>query len=157
MHEDELIEQVLQVMPEIGRLLHAAVAAHPVVVGRPLGQIKTLMHLYHNDPSTVSEIAAALGVGLPAASELIDRLVDDGLVERGVNPDDRRQVLVRLTAEARDFATRIHQLRRAQIRAALERMEPHERPVFVRSMQAFAEALRLEPGDLTPCPRSTER
>lgn len=141
MNEDEIIQQVLIALPLIGKRLHASVAAHPEAAGRSLGQIRAMVHLYHHDSSTVGDLAGALGVTMPTASELIDRLVEDGLVERAVNPEDRRQVLVSLTPRAREFGNRIHQVRRAQVKSALSRLEPHEWPAFARSMQALAEAL----------------
>ncbi|HUG14887.1 MAG TPA: MarR family transcriptional regulator [Thermomicrobiales bacterium] len=141
MNQEDAISQVLTVLPEIGKRLHASVAAHPEAAGRSIGQIRAMVHLFHHGSSTVGDGAAALGVAMPTMSELIDRLVEDGMVERGVNPDDRRQVIVSLTPRARAFGDRIYQLRRAQVKAALDRLEPHEWPMFVRSIQALADAL----------------
>jgi DNA-binding MarR family transcriptional regulator len=150
--EDELIEAALRVVPLIGRRMHAIFAHHPITAGRPPGQMRALFHLYHHERATVGEVAQALGVSMPTASEMIDKLVEDGLAERGVNPSDRRQVLVWLTPKAQEFATRLHATRRAQLRRALDQMAPEERPVFVRSLQAFAQALELEPEQLPECP-----
>lgn len=47
---------------------------------------------------TVGELAHRLQIRHHSAVELIDRLVRQGAVARGVNPEDRRQVRVRLTA-----------------------------------------------------------
>jgi len=141
LNEDEVIQQVLVALPEIGKRLHASVASHPEAAGRSIGQIRAMVHLFHHGSGTVGDVAAALGVTMPTVSELIDRLVEDGMVARGVNPDDRRQVIVSLTPQARAFGDRIYQLRRAQVKSALDRLEPHEWPVFVRSIQALADAL----------------
>ena len=143
--EEELIERVHEVLPEIGRRLYALVAEHPKVARRPLGQIKAMLYLYRQGQCTVSEIAAKVGVSLPAASELIDRLVDDGFVERQVNPADRRQVLVRLTPRAQAYGTEIHALRRAQILATLDRLPPDHREAFVRGLVVLAEVLGEDP------------
>lgn len=145
MDNEELIERVHEVLPEIGRRLYALVAEHPQVAGRPLGQIKALLHLYRHGQCTVSEIAAQVGVSLPAASELIDRLVDDGFVERQVNPADRRQVLIRLTPQAQAYGSEIHALRRAQILATLDRLAPEHREPFVRGLTVLAEVLGEDP------------
>ncbi len=148
MGEEELIERVHEVLPEIGRRLYALVAEHPKVAGRPLGQIKAMLYLYRQGQCTVSEIAAKVGVSMPAASELIDRLVDDGFVERQVNPADRRQVLVRLTPQAQAYGTEIHALRRAQIQTTLDRLLPEHREAFVRGLTVLAEVLGEDPGQL---------
>jgi DNA-binding MarR family transcriptional regulator len=147
--DDALIERALPLLPEIGKLLYAAVSRHPEAAGLSLAQIKAMGHLSLHGRQSVGEIAQGLGVSLPSASELVDRLVERGLADRGANPADRRQVLVWLTPEAERFKTEMRALRRAQLRAALDRLEPAERPAFVRSLEALVAALRLEP-DPTP-------
>ena len=147
-NEDELIEEALSVVPLIGRRMHAVFAHHPVTTGRPPGQMRAMLHLYCHDRATVGEVAQALGVSMPTASELIDKLVEDGLAERGANPNDRRQVLVWLTPKARDLSAQLHAIRRAQLRKALDLLAPEERPVFVRALKAFAEALAMDPAQL---------
>ena len=149
---DALVEQALPLLPQVGKLLYAAVARHPDAEGLTLGQIKLTMFLLHQGRRTVGEVADGLGVSMPAASELVDRLVEAGMVERAADPADRRKVLVGLTTRAEAFGGRLRALRRAQVRAALERLAPAERPVFVRSLEALVEALRQDLGDVVPAP-----
>ena len=141
MDNDVLVQQAARVLPEIGKSLHAAAIQHPLAAGRSLAQVKTLVLLHHREHSTVGEIAAGLGVAMPTASELVDRLVEDGLAERATNPIDRRQVLVWLTPAAREFGDQLYALRCAQMRATLDRLEPAERLAFVRGLQALAAVL----------------
>jgi DNA-binding MarR family transcriptional regulator len=150
--DEQLIEEALQVLPEIGRSLFTSLTRHPVMEGRPLQQIKTLGYLYRHGPCPVGEIAAMLGVSMPTASQLVDRLVEEGAVERAVNPNDRRQVLLDLAPQARAVGAEIHAMRRAQVRSALDQLPPEERPIFVRSLQALAAALRMEPHELAGAP-----
>lgn len=146
MDENALIDEVVELLPEIGKLLHAAVASHPLASRLTLAQIKTLVHLHSYGRCTVGEIAAGLGVSMSTASELVDRMVEAGWVERAENPADRRQVLVWLTPESQAFATQVHDLRRAQVRSALNRLAPEERPALLRSLRALAAALRETAG-----------
>lgn len=50
----------------------------------------------------VQDVAEGLGTTVGAASRLTDRLVADGLLERLPHPDDRRSMLLKLTALGRD-------------------------------------------------------
>ena len=149
--EDALVAEAELLLPEIGRHMHNALMQHPAACGLSIAQIKGLMHLYHHGQSTVGEFAHGLGLSMPSASELIDKLVELGYIARGANPLDRRQVLVGMTAKATEFADQLHALRIAQLRAAFARLEPAERPVFVRSLRAFAEVLRLQAHELPGC------
>ena len=143
--DDALIERAATLLPEIGKLLAARIACQPRLAHLSVGQIKTMGHLATHARQTVGEIASGLGVAMPTASELVDRLVEAGLAERAVNPENRRQVHVWLTPEAVALSTEVRGLRHAQLRAALARLAPAERPVFVRSLEALVAALRDQP------------
>ncbi len=62
-------------------------------------QVGTLMRLHHCQSIGVSEIGEHMGITAPAASQLVDRLVIQGLLERTEDPDDRRYKQVSLTKE----------------------------------------------------------
>jgi DNA-binding MarR family transcriptional regulator len=53
-------------------------------------QFGVLMRLYHGGSCAVSDIGKHMEITSAAASQLIDGLVDKGLLERIENPDDRR-------------------------------------------------------------------
>jgi DNA-binding MarR family transcriptional regulator len=53
------------------------------------------------DGTALSDVIADLGVSKQTASQLVDTLVVRGYLERTVDPDDRRRVLVALTERGR--------------------------------------------------------
>jgi DNA-binding MarR family transcriptional regulator len=145
---DEVVDAAMPLIPQIGRLLYAAFVRHAGASGLSLGQMKALAHLHHSGQATVGEIGAGMGISMPAVSELIDQLVERELVERGVNPADRRQVVLRMTPTATRIGNELGALRRAQIRAALARLGPAERAAFLPVLTALVEALQQDLGDL---------
>lgn len=58
---------------------------HMVMTVREQGQV------------TIKQLAQTLCVGAPAASAMVDRLVEMGILTREANPNDRREVLVRVS------------------------------------------------------------
>jgi len=64
-------------------------------------QIITLFSLYHGEPCGVSAIGSQLGVSNAASSQLIDRLVLQGLVERTEDPNDRRAKCLTITGKGK--------------------------------------------------------
>lgn len=149
--EERQIEAALAVLPVIGRRMYGSLMAHPMNAGRSLGQIKALGFLHRAGPAALGDLARGLGISLPTASELVDRLVDDGLAVRAVNPVDRRKVLIDLTPLSRDLSRQFHDTRRAQIRAALDSLPPEYRRSFVPVLEALATALEREPHELPGC------
>jgi DNA-binding MarR family transcriptional regulator len=136
-----IVEEVVELMPKIGRGLYATLLDDPEIRGLTLPQVKALVYLYDMGERSMTEFAGGLAVTLPSASELVDRLIDRGLVERMVDPADRRRVLISLTEPAIAYGRRIHDLRRAQARAALDAMPIEERDCFLRSIRALSAAL----------------
>lgn len=63
------------------------------------GHRKLLAAIEERAPATLGEVAMAVGRGAPAVSRSVDVLVRSGLVERTADPDNRRRLALRLTAE----------------------------------------------------------
>ncbi len=70
-----------------------------------LPQIRALLVLFAIAPCTLKAFAHRSGISGASASQMIDRLVDLGLVDRHQDPDDRRRVVLELTDEARRCTT----------------------------------------------------
>jgi DNA-binding MarR family transcriptional regulator len=76
-------------------------------------QVRTLFALLRGGEARMGTLAPQLGVSLSSATGLVDRLLEKRLVEREVDPDDRRSVIVRLAAEGQDLVERLLYLRRS--------------------------------------------
>ncbi len=59
--------------------------------------IGTLFHLGHRDHAGVTDLSEHLGVSSAAASQMLERLVEEGLIQRAEDPDDRRMKKITLT------------------------------------------------------------
>jgi DNA-binding MarR family transcriptional regulator len=69
--------------------------------GLTLPQVLTLFKLHDQSPQCVSSIAAVLHLSQPATSQLLDRLVQEGLVDRTEDPGDRRRKRLAITPRPR--------------------------------------------------------
>lgn len=63
-------------------------------------QINALLHIYHAGECQLSEIGALADSSKAAASQLVERLVQQDLVQRTEDPLDRRNKILRLTAKS---------------------------------------------------------
>ena len=68
---------------------------HQTGLSRP--QIHALLHIYHAGQCPISEISALTDSSPAAASQLVERLVEKGLVQRTEHPLNRRIKQLRLT------------------------------------------------------------
>lgn len=69
--------------------------------GLSMSVIGTLHHLRKDDPVGVSGLGEHLGVSSAAASQMLDRLVEEGLIARSEDPVDRRMKRISLTEKGR--------------------------------------------------------
>jgi DNA-binding MarR family transcriptional regulator len=60
-------------------------------------QVEVLVLLSRSVSCSIGEIASAFGVSYAAASKMINRLEDKGLVTRSINEMDRRAADIRIT------------------------------------------------------------
>ncbi len=105
-----------------------------------MGQLKALFALRRSGPVPVGGLAEALGIGLPAASILTEKLVQSELVERREDPHDRRRALVGLTPNGEQLALNLWQGRRERLAEMLGRLSEHEFAALVEGLDALARA-----------------
>lgn len=74
-------------------------------------QISILMHLHHKGKSSVSDIAEKLGTTPAAASQLINKLEQDHLVQRHEGTPDRRIRQIELEKSGREFVEALIEMR----------------------------------------------
>ena len=65
--------------------------------GLSMSQVGALFHIHNHGSSAVSDLGDHLGISNPAASQMIERMVQLGLIERTEDPDDRRAKKIVLT------------------------------------------------------------
>jgi DNA-binding MarR family transcriptional regulator len=112
-----------------------------------LGQLKTLMALASLGAMNVSGLAERLEVGKPAASIVVDRLVQLGYAERTEDTQDRRRTLVAPTAKGNELVRRLRQGSGGRMIARwMERMDASDLDALTRGLRALAAAAAEETG-----------
>ena len=74
--------------------------------GLSMPQFGILMQLHYRHNCGVSDLSERFDITNAAASQLVDKLVQGGLIQREEDPNDRRAKLLNLTEKGRAF---IHQ------------------------------------------------
>ena len=109
---------------------------------RPRPEALAVMeHLSATGPLTVTEAALHLDRSQSSVSELIDRLVQRGLLERIADERDRRRTLVWLSQVGRELLeAERHVLNAKLVARALELMPPKQREHLTEGLQALIDA-----------------
>ena len=67
------------------------------------GQGRILFILWKNDNLTISEISQKTSLAKNTVSIVVDGMVQKGILERNINPDNRRQTIISLTEYAKNM------------------------------------------------------
>ena len=94
--------------------------------GLSMSQIAALFQLRHYGSLAVSDIGSSLGVSNAAASQLVERLVQQGLITRTENPHDRREKQLILTEEGHNILLESNRTREAWLQQLAEMLTPEE-------------------------------
>lgn len=96
--------------------------------GLSMPQIYALLYLYHEGEMRISDIGVLLEVGKAAASQLVERLVQQELVERVEDESDRRAKKIRLLPKSlrlieKGLAVQRQQMGRVMTELSVDQME----------------------------------
>jgi DNA-binding MarR family transcriptional regulator len=137
---EALASQLLATMP----VLHLAVVSFIQNEGQAnltIPQFRVLGHLA-GEALTASDLARLRGVSMAAIGELIQGLVERGLVERRPDLSDRRQQRLSLSASGRSRYELAQAAATSQIGARLAaRLSAHERDAIGVALAALQKAL----------------
>lgn len=67
--------------------------------GLSMSQLGALFHIHHRGSSGVTDLGDHLGVTSAAASQMLERLVQQDLIQRSIDPSDRRVKQIILTSK----------------------------------------------------------
>jgi len=73
------------------------------LVGLSMPQLGILMQLHYRGTCGISELSERFDITNAATSQLVDKLVQSGLVQREEDPHDRRAKLLNLTGKGKEM------------------------------------------------------
>jgi DNA-binding MarR family transcriptional regulator len=103
-------------------------------------QSQVLAYLERHPGCHMGEVAKTFGVTLPAATHIVDRLEQKGLVGRGVGPGDRRVCVLELSAAGAVLVEELEALQLGALEPVLDRLGPGGRRRVLGALEALVEA-----------------
>lgn len=105
--------------------------------GFSMPQFRLLMQLYYQGTACgISQISDDMSITNAAASQLVDKMVNSGLLERAEDQNDRRAKVVTLSEKGREFVKNGIEQRYLWVNALAETLNEDER-------QSIAQALTV--------------
>lgn len=120
MHRSELVDRIVQLQENIFALLEGDRTREWLDVDLTIQQLKVVIFAVRRGSLTAGQISRGLHVGFSTVTGLVDRLVEQRLVSRGEDPNDRRATRVVPTEAARALVERLYSYRQTEFRRLLE-------------------------------------
>ncbi|HWC33693.1 MAG TPA: MarR family transcriptional regulator [Mycobacteriales bacterium] len=114
--------------------------------GLTSSQLSALGVVARSGPMRISELAVVEHVNPTMLSRIVGALVDEGLLRRTPDPDDRRAGMVEVTAAGRRTHDRLRAERGKVLADGLAELSPADRAVVeaaLPALEALVEALRV--------------
>jgi DNA-binding MarR family transcriptional regulator len=93
-------------------------------------QLSGLATIERHGPMTIGELSGAEQVQPPTMTRIVAALVDDGLVARETDPDDRRMAWLRVTPEGVKLLQRSRKRKEAFLATQMRSLEPRQLAVL---------------------------
>jgi DNA-binding MarR family transcriptional regulator len=151
---EELVERLLDLQARMRQRVDAVLprglcaTISTELSGVTVHQLEVLRTLAGRRRVTMHELAALLGVGPSSATQLVDRLISRGLVERHTDPGDRRLVWIVATSRADEVSSRFTELKREIVRTLASSLDDDELTAFTGLLAKLADGPRIRIGAL---------
>lgn len=129
----------LQLVPLVHKAAHR-IAVYLQESGDAIsqGEAHVLAHLIEHGDSTINEVHHAFGHRRSTLTNIVDRLYQNGLLERRINAADRRTLLLRLTPKGQRAGRRIHRALARLEASALRNVTKRDLQTLTNVLQVFA-------------------
>ena len=150
MDRAKLIEDIIQLQLRIGHAVGQNAPEAWLDLSLTIGQLKSLFFIDYEGSTNLKKLATALGVTPPNVTGIVDRLVEQGLVSREENPEDRRMLFLKTTDRGEALLTRLRESGIGRLSGILARLSTEELSALAQSLIPVARAAernREECGD----------
>jgi DNA-binding MarR family transcriptional regulator len=110
--------------------------------GLSFSQVNTLMRLHFAGQEDISNISELMGITNAAASQLVERMVRMGLLDRKADPIDRRIKRLVLTPEGHLLAEKLVDTRRKWMEQFTNSLTSQQRETISDALQVLTDAAR---------------
>ena len=105
------------------------------------GQGRILFVLWKNDHLTISEISRETSLAKNTVSIIVDGMVQKDILERNINPDNRRQTIISLTEYAKNLQEKYEQVSQEMNHLVYHGFTEAERETFEQYLARILDTL----------------
>ncbi|MSQ14708.1 MAG: MarR family transcriptional regulator [Dehalococcoidia bacterium] len=146
-------KEVVELSERFYRYSRTPLPSELVKADLTMSQLKLLLIISTEGQSTMSQVAVALGIALPTATGIVDRLVERDLIVRKADRLDRRVVLCALSEMGAALVERLWELGKEQMYSVLHPLDLEELRAVSKALNILCKAAQIVHLENTAAPR----
>ena len=144
MLKKELIEQLIELQRRVDHDRRQYELDAWMHLNLSIGQLKSLFFISNRGATSLSKLAAALGVTPTNTTGIVDRLLKRGLITRTDSPDDRRVLLLRTTPLGDDLIAELRQKRKERMAELFNRLTDEEASFVAEALKIMVRVIEAQ-------------
>ena len=140
MNKSQLIQEVVELQRQVGRIIGQHVPSVLIDSGLTLTQLRSLFLIANEGSTNLRKLARALEVTPSNVTGIVDRLVEQRLVSRTQNPEDRREMTLQATEEGKALVSNLKEAGIKQMTQILSLLSLGELSTIAQGLSAFIKA-----------------
>jgi MarR family transcriptional regulator, organic hydroperoxide resistance regulator len=143
---EELIAQIIEAQRRMNRVIRERTLDSWVKLNLTIPQLKSLFYISRHGKVNLSGLASGIRVTPANVTGIVDRLVEQGLLTRAPDPDDRRVSWLSVTDKGKTLINDLREGRAQEMRRILDKLTEEELAMVAHGFQLVATAAEVSEG-----------
>jgi DNA-binding MarR family transcriptional regulator len=140
---EELTAQIIEAQGRMNRVIRERTLDSWVKLNLTIPQLKSLFYVSRHGRMNLSGLASGIRVTPANVTGIVDRLVEQGLLTRTPDPDDRRVSWLSVTDRGKTLINDLREGRVQEMRRILDKLTEEELAIVARSFELVARAAEV--------------
>jgi DNA-binding MarR family transcriptional regulator len=105
-------------------------------------QLGALMHIHRNNVKRVSDLGSHLEVSCAATSQMLDRLVDQKLISRIEDPNDRRAKKLDISEKGLELISQLFHSQKSWLTKIIQSLDENEEALVDSALKLLVEKVK---------------
>src|SRR4030043_625996 len=140
---EELIAQIIEAQRRMNRVIRERTLDSWVKLNLTIPQLKSLFYVSRHGRMNLSGLASGIRVTPANVTGIVDRLVEQGLLTRTPDTDDRRVSWLRATDKGKTLINDLREGRAQEMRRILDQLTEEELSLVARGFELVARAAEV--------------
>jgi DNA-binding MarR family transcriptional regulator len=140
---EELIAQTIEAQHRMNRVIRERTLDSWVKLNLTVPQLKSLFYISRHGRVNLTGLASGIRVTPANVTGIVDRLVEQGLLTRTPDPDDRRVSWLTVTGKGKTLTNDLREGRAQEMRRILDKLTEEELSTVARGFELVARAAEI--------------